>query len=266
MGKVDLKKFEVYSQERIAPLNYIVIRNDGNGFHTHTKEAGYEKPFDSKMKDYMVQVTKQLMEKTGAFMGYTESDEISIVLDKDSEYFSRRRGKLESITASACASQYSLLTGAFVCFDGKVMPLPNEDVVIDYMQDRQMDAFKNCIGTYLYWMHRKKGIGATKASKIMLNIAGEDRADILEKEYGITIDKIPLWQRRGTLLYREVYEKEGFNPKKGKAVYTTRKRIMINEELPIFVKQDKMYWASIFNPVMFEVDSDLKNKSKEMRG
>lgn len=263
MGEVDLRKFEIYSQDKIAPLNYIVIRNDGNGFHTHTKEAGYEKPFDEKMKNYMVEVTKKLMEKTGAFMGFTQSDEISIVLDKNSEYFSRRRGKLESITASACASQYTALTGAFVCFDGKVLPLPNEQVVIEYMEDRQMDAFKNCIGTYLYWMYRKDGIDARKASKIMLNIPGEDRADILEKKYGIVLENIPLWQRRGILIYREIYEKKGFNPKTCETVFTERRRLMVNGELSIFVKMEKHYWNTFFNPAIFEIGNELKQKSKE---
>ena len=84
MSTVDLKKFEVWSQQKAAPLNYIIIRSDGVAFHTLTKEMDLDKPFDDNMHSMMVNTTLKLMEEFEAVMGYTQSDEISIMIDRES--------------------------------------------------------------------------------------------------------------------------------------------------------------------------------------
>ncbi|WP_212648223.1 hypothetical protein [Deinococcus hopiensis] len=43
---------------------------------------------------------------------------------------------------------------------------------------------------------------------------------------------MPTWQRRGTGLYWETYEKEGFHPVTGQAVKAQR-RIRIDRDLPM---------------------------------
>ncbi len=48
----------------------------------------------------------------------------------------------------------------------------------------------------------------------------------------INFNELPAWQQRGTGLYWEKYEKEGYNPIQDKAVLTTR-RIKIEKELPM---------------------------------
>jgi tRNA(His) 5'-end guanylyltransferase len=50
---------------------------------------------------------------------------------------------------------------------------------------------------------------------------------------GINFNEVPTWQRRGTGIYFERFEKEGFNPKTGHAVKAMRRRITINDELPM---------------------------------
>jgi hypothetical protein len=42
-----------------------------------------------------------------------------------------------------------------------------------------------------------------------------------------------VWQRRGTGLYWERYEREGYNPKLNRKVITTRRRIKVEQELPM---------------------------------
>lgn len=49
---------------------------------------------------------------------------------------------------------------------------------------------------------------------------------------GINFNDLPLWQRRGTGLYREVYQREGFNPQTQEKVSATRRRICVDEGLP----------------------------------
>jgi tRNA(His) guanylyltransferase len=41
------------------------------------------------------------------------------------------------------------------------------------------------------------------------------------------------WQRRGTGLYWETFEREGYNPKLDQKVLTTRRQIKVDRELPM---------------------------------
>ena len=52
-------------------------------------------------------------------------------------------------------------------------------------------------------------------------------------QHGINFNDLPTWQRRGVGLYWEEYEKEGYNPIQNKAVVTRRRRIKVDEELPM---------------------------------
>jgi hypothetical protein len=50
---------------------------------------------------------------------------------------------------------------------------------------------------------------------------------------GINFNDLPLWQRRGTGLYWERYEREGYKPKREQKVITTGRRVKVDRELPM---------------------------------
>ena len=50
---------------------------------------------------------------------------------------------------------------------------------------------------------------------------------------GIDYDQLPSWQKRGVGLWKEVYEKEGFDPISKTTVKAFRNRIAISENLPL---------------------------------
>jgi tRNA(His) 5'-end guanylyltransferase len=52
-------------------------------------------------------------------------------------------------------------------------------------------------------------------------------------QHGVNFNEVPLWQRRGTALYWETYEKEGFNPVSGETVRAVRRRVNVDRELPM---------------------------------
>ena len=52
-------------------------------------------------------------------------------------------------------------------------------------------------------------------------------------QHGINFKELPTWQRRGVGLYWEEYEKQGYNPIQEKEVVTLRRRIKLDEELPM---------------------------------
>ena len=56
----------------------LIVRLDGRAFSTFTR--GMDKPFDARMSEIMRAVTAHLIEQTQALVGYTQSDEITLIL------------------------------------------------------------------------------------------------------------------------------------------------------------------------------------------
>lgn len=56
----------------------IVVRLDGRSFSKYTKN--FNRPFDEDMSEAMFETTKFLVEQTNALIGYTQSDEITLIL------------------------------------------------------------------------------------------------------------------------------------------------------------------------------------------
>ena len=74
-----MKKYESVSKTVLMRRTPVIIRIDGKAFHTFTK--GFEKPFDRVLIKTMQETTKYLCENIqGCVFGYTQSDEISLVL------------------------------------------------------------------------------------------------------------------------------------------------------------------------------------------
>ena len=65
------------TKRRFLPLLPVCARLDGRAFHTWTKNL--ERPFDKRFVNLMRDVTSYLVQETNAVVGYTQSDEISLV-------------------------------------------------------------------------------------------------------------------------------------------------------------------------------------------
>lgn len=73
-----IKSYEKSYESRIEYDKHIIVRIDGHKFSKFTK--GFLKPFDHMLSNAMEKTTVDLVEKFGAVTGYTQSDEISLVL------------------------------------------------------------------------------------------------------------------------------------------------------------------------------------------
>jgi len=73
-----MKHYERLDEYKINPESHIIVRCDGHKFSKFTK--GFERPYDKILRDTMVQTTKDLCKEFGAITGYTQSDEISLVI------------------------------------------------------------------------------------------------------------------------------------------------------------------------------------------
>lgn len=211
----------------------MVARLDGRSFTRLTKEiVKFEKPFDSKFRDLMVEVVKHLVDCGFRIIyGYTQSDEISLLFHPEEDTFQRKMRKLNSVLAGEASGKFSLLLGRIASFDSRISQLPSMDLVVDYFRWRNEDAHRNALNGHCYWLLRKKGESATKASKILEKKTVSEKNELLF-QHGINFNDVPNWQKRGVGVYWETYVKEGFNPKKKQVEKAERKRLKADYELP----------------------------------
>ena len=84
-----------------------IIRLDGRNFSSYTKD--FEK-FDEDMNNTMAETTKFLVKESNALIGYTQSDEITLILfneNRDSQLlFNGRKHKLLSNLASLASVKF----------------------------------------------------------------------------------------------------------------------------------------------------------------
>lgn len=74
-----MKEYEMQSRTRLLRRTPVIIRLDGKAFHTLTR--GLDKPFDRDFMEIMQKTMLSLCEQIqGCVLGYTQSDEITLVL------------------------------------------------------------------------------------------------------------------------------------------------------------------------------------------
>lgn len=98
-----------FSPEIMIPTLPVIIRLDGNNFHNWTK--GLKRPFDENLTDLMVDTTKFLVQETNAVVGYSQSDEITLILYSDSRksaiYNDGKKQKILSKSTGKCVSYFN---------------------------------------------------------------------------------------------------------------------------------------------------------------
>ena len=96
--------YEQIPKTKLMRRTPVIIRIDGKAFHTFTK--GFRRPFDEVLIKTMQETTKYLCENIqGCVLGYTQSDEITLVLVdykklNSSAWFDYEVQKMCSIAAS----------------------------------------------------------------------------------------------------------------------------------------------------------------------
>jgi tRNA(His) guanylyltransferase len=85
---------------------------------------------------------------------------------------------------------------------------------------------------WCYWTARKQGKNPGEVTQIFEHQSVGFKNEFLFQN-GINFNDLPPWQRRGTGLYWEKYEKAGYNPIKQKVVTTVRQCIKVDEDLPM---------------------------------
>lgn len=218
----------------VLPNIFIVARLDGRSFTKLTKEKGnFESPFDIKFRDLMVETAKHLMNcGFKVIYAYTESDEISLLFDFNTDLFGRKIRKFNSILAGEASAKFSLLFNDIGVFDCRICQLPTEKIVVDYFRWRNEDAHRNALNAHCYWTLRKNGYDKKEAQKDIMHKTVAEKNELLFS-YGINFNDLPNWQKRGVGLYWEKTEKSGYNPKENVVVNSERNIIKIDYDLPM---------------------------------
>ena len=229
-----MRVFEQSLDQTVLPKIYMAARIDGRNFTRLTKElCRFEAPFDESFREHMIFTVKHLMEcGFRVVYGFTQSDEISLLFHPDEDTFGRKVRKYNSILAGEASAAFTNSLKRIAVFDSRIIPLPTAELVQDYFLWRQEDAHRNGLNAHCYWLLRRNGLSSADAT---LQLDGKSIAykNELLFQQGINFDKIPAWQKRGIGVYWQDYEKIGLNPITGKTEKALRRRLAVNEELPL---------------------------------
>lgn len=143
------------------PLLPTLVRLDGRSFSNLTRKMKLEEPYDQRLCDIMDCVTRELVEESNALVGYTQSDEITLLLHTDnprsSIFFDGKIGKLTSVLAGIASARFNLavdasdihfpITCSTPCFDCRVWQVPNKVEAVNAILWRELDATKNSISS-----------------------------------------------------------------------------------------------------------------------
>lgn len=214
------ENYENRAKTQLLRRTPVIIRLDGKAFHTFTR--GFKKPFDDILTKAMQQTMLTLCKEIqGCVLGYTQSDEITLVLTdykklETAAWFDYDIQKVCSVSASIATlafnrcflneiqKKYESISGLTVSvyyqawlkgalFDARCFNIPKEEVT-NCLLWRQQDATRNSINAVgqAYFSHRElQGLNVNQIQ------------DKLFKEKGINWNDLPIYLKRGSCCIKQ---------------------------------------------------------------
>jgi tRNA(His) 5'-end guanylyltransferase len=215
-----------------APVgSWMVVRVDGRSFTRFTEER-FDKPFDAGFSRLMVETAQALLTELDGRYAYTESDEISVVLDPRHDLFGRGVEKIVSISAGIASAAFTHAAGTPAHFDSRIWLGAGAGDVVDYVSWRQADATRCALNGWCYWTLRKAGASRQEATRRLEGTSAADKNELLF-EHGINFTELPAWQRRGIGLWWADRSRVGHDRVRGVDVTTIRRELHVERELPM---------------------------------
>lgn len=198
------------TSRRFLPLLPIYARIDGRGFSGFTR--GMRRPYDERMTVAMTETTKALVEATHARIGYTQSDEISLVwqaeTDQGSVFFDGKVQKMCSVLAGLATAAFTRAVLAsepdFVAyaerlphFDCRVFQLPSRTEAANMLLWRNLDATKNAISMAARHHYPHKALHEKNGAEMQEMLFAK----------GINFNDYPAFFKRGIWVRRTAVER-----------------------------------------------------------
>lgn len=200
--------YEEVSRTRLVRRMPVIIRLDGKAFHTFTK--GMQKPFDPVFNKSMQQTMEYLCKNIqGCVLGYTQSDEITLVLIdyqtlQTDAWFDYEVQKMTSISAAMATLAFNsyFIENAMMSdnvelyqkkfntalFDSRVFNVPKEEVT-NCVLWRQADAERNSVSALAQSLFSHKSLHG---------LSRKDMVARMELEKGVIWGNLPTMFKRGT--------------------------------------------------------------------
>lgn len=230
----EMKEREIYSDLRVFPP--FAVRIDGRGFRRELFD--FKKPYDERFAKAMADCVERFFRESGLnpIFAFTFSDEINLFFLEMP--YNCRIEKIDSIIPSFFSSELTIRLDLKkpVSFDSRVIPLGKEDIY-RYLVWRQAETWRNHLSSYGYYTLIKTGISENEAAKMLKNIKANAIHELVF-QHGINLAETPAWQRCGILVFRETYDKKGYDPLKKINVTTRRTKIIQEWKTPIFKTQE----------------------------
>lgn len=205
-----MKKYEkIETGDKFIPCLPVYVRIDGRSFSKFTKTMN--KPYDERMSRIMQEVTKSLVEETGASIGYTQSDEISLVFYQDniesSIFFDYKKQKMVSVIAGLTSSLFmkfclkqmpEFCENVIPCFDCRAFSLPSKGEAMNAVLWRVKDATKNSVSMAARSIFSHKELQGKKQN---------DMIDMMLNK-GINWNDYPKFFKEGSFFKRVSYVNE----------------------------------------------------------
>lgn len=237
-----------------------LIRIDGKAFHTFTR--GFKRPFDDILIKTMQETTKYLCENIqGCVLGYTQSDEITLVLVDYKKltslaWFDYEVQKMCSVAASMTTMKFNQFFSEIVedyfdseneeteydfvlskardqgaMFDARCFNIPKEEVT-NSLYWRQLDASRNSI----------QMVGQANFShKELQNKSCNEIKDMLMEQKNINWNDLPTYQKRGSCVVKEKYFDSSVNVMENNYSNPWKTRWIIDKNIPIFKGDGREY-------------------------
>lgn len=203
-----MKTYERYLPQKAINGLPIVLRLDGRAFHTWSK--GLQRPFDPSLAQAMKDTTAYLVQETNALCGYTQSDEISLLLltthSQQQHYFDGKIQKLISVSAAEATLFFHQRKQSLpfperqqhlnAYFDCRFFQVPTISEAVNYFFWREQDAIRNSVAMLCQSHFSLKALQG-KNTPIMKQM-------LLEK--GIDWLKIPSYHQSGSFFQSQSIE------------------------------------------------------------
>lgn len=235
------ENYENRAKTQLLRRTPVIIRLDGKAFHTFTR--GFKKPFDDILTEAMQQTMLTLCKEIqGCVLGYTQSDEITLVLTdykklETAAWFDYDIQKVCSVSASIATLAFNRgflkkmmqnkvglansvhfqawTKGAL--FDSRCFNIPKEEVA-NCILWRQQDAIRNSINSVGQANFSYKELQGLSTDQILKKLLEEKQIDW---------NKLPVHLQRGSCcIKREVNGVDSW---------------FIDTEIPIFKGESRNY-------------------------